>query len=98
VAAEPSERELRLLRMRSQRLLAGEGEKTVAGAASAALTIRAQDVRPWPVRARTNGLTAAAGRTQAARKTACRAWSSRARSRPPSSAAKTGLPLSDLTW
>jgi hypothetical protein len=36
VAAEPSERELRLLRMRSQRLLAGEGEKTVAGAASAA--------------------------------------------------------------
>jgi hypothetical protein len=29
--------------MRSQRLLAGEGEKTVAGAASAAVTIQAQD-------------------------------------------------------
>ena len=84
MAAEPSDRELRLLRMRSRRLLAGEGEKTVAGAASAALTIQAQDVpaATLAVRARTNGLTAAAGRTQAARKTACRAWSSRARSRP----------------
>ena len=99
MAAEPSDRELRLLWMRSRRLLAGDRLRPVAGAAYAALTIQAQDVpaATLAVHARTNGLTAAAGRTQAARKTGCRVVLQGAQP-PPSSAAKAGLPLSDLTW
>jgi hypothetical protein len=71
--AEISDRELRLLRLRAQRLLPGSEKASVSAAASAALAIQAQDVTTGllGVRARTNGLTAA----KAARaRGACRSW------------------------
>jgi hypothetical protein len=72
-SAEISDRELRLMRMRSQRLLPGTGEKSVAAAAAATLAIQAQDVTTgWlGVRARTTGLTAAKARVA---RGACRSW------------------------
>ncbi len=74
--AELSDRELRLLRMRSQRLLPGQGAKSVAAAAKAALTIQAQDVpaATLGVRVRTAGLTAAKAAKQAASPSVCRSW------------------------
>ena len=74
--AEISDRELRLLRMGSQRLLSGTGPKSVAAAAKAALTIQAQDVPAarLGVRVRTTGLTAAKAARQAAAASACRCW------------------------
>ncbi|MDP9188365.1 MAG: winged helix DNA-binding domain-containing protein [Actinomycetota bacterium] len=73
---ELSDRELRLARMRSQRLLPGSGVTSVAAAAKAALTIQAQDVpaATLAVRARTSGLNAEQARREAAGKTACRSW------------------------
>jgi Winged helix DNA-binding domain len=72
-SAELSERELRLLRLRSQRLLPGSGLGSVSAAASAALAIQAQDagVGLLGVRARTNGLTSAKA---AVARGACRTW------------------------
>lgn len=73
MAAELTDRELRLLRMRSQGLLPDSERKTVAAAASASLAIQAQDVPTGllGVRARTSGLTA----ERAARAGgACRSW------------------------
>jgi hypothetical protein len=73
VAAELSDRELRLLRMRSQGLLPGSERKSVSAAAAGALAIQAQDVQTGllGVRARTSGLTA--GKVARARG-ACRSW------------------------
>lgn len=71
--AEISDRELRLMRMRSQGLLPGSERRSVAAATSSALAIQAQDVTTGllGVRARTTGLTAA----RAARaRGACRSW------------------------
>lgn len=75
-APELSDRELRLARMRSQRLLAGQGARSVAAAAKAALTIQAQDVpaATLGVRARTAGLTEAKARRQAESASSCRSW------------------------
>ena len=73
MAADLSDRELRLLRMRSQGLLPGSERKSVAAATSAALAIQAQDVTAGllGVRARTSGLTA----DKVARAPgACRSW------------------------
>ena len=73
MAADLSDRELRLLRMRSQGLLPGSERKTVAAAAAAALAIQAQDVGTGllGVRARTSGLTAD---NVARARGACRSW------------------------
>ena len=73
---ELSDRELRMLRMRSQRLLPGHGAKSVAAAAKAALTIQAQDVpaATLGIRVRTTGLTAAKAAKQAASGSVCRSW------------------------
>jgi hypothetical protein len=68
-----SDRELRLLRLRSQGLLPGSERKSVAAAAASALAIQAQDAGTGllGVRARTSGLTA----DRAARaRDACRSW------------------------
>lgn len=75
-APELSHRELRLLRMRSQRLLPGQGAKSVSAAAKAALTIQAQDVpaASLGVRVRTAGLTEAKARRQATSASSCRSW------------------------
>lgn len=73
MAADLSDRDLRLLRMRSQGLLPGSERKSVAAAAAKALAIQAQDVGTGllGVRARTSGLTA----EKAARaRGACRSW------------------------
>jgi hypothetical protein len=73
VAADLSDRELRLLRMRSQGLLPGSERQTVAAAAAAALAIQAQDVTTGllGVRARTSGLTAD---NVARARGVCRSW------------------------
>lgn len=75
-ALELSDRELRLLRTRSQRLFPGQGAKSVAAAAKAALTIQAQDVpaATLGVRVRTAGLTEAKARRQAESASSCRSW------------------------
>jgi hypothetical protein len=73
VAADLSDRELRLLRMRSQGLLPGSERKSVAAATAKALAIQAQDVGTGllGVRARTSGLTA---EKVARAPGACRSW------------------------
>jgi hypothetical protein len=73
VAADLSDRDLRLLRMRSQGLLPGSERSSVAAAAAAALAIQAQDVTTGllGVRARTSGLTA---EKVARARGACRSW------------------------
>lgn len=73
MAAELSDREVRLLRMRSQGLLPGSERKSVAAATSKALAIQAQDVGTGllGVRARTAGLTA---ERVARAPGACRSW------------------------
>jgi hypothetical protein len=73
LAADLSDRDLRLLRLRSQGLLPGSERRSVAAAAAAALAIQAQDVTTGllGVRARTSGLTA----DKVARaRGACRSW------------------------
>ena len=57
--ADLSDRELRLLRLRAQRLLPGSEAKSVEDAARSCLTIQAQDppAAALAVRARTKGLT-----------------------------------------
>ena len=74
--AEISDRELRLLRLRAQRLLPGGEAESVADAARACLTIQAQDppAAALALRARTSGLTAEEVRAQAAGREVCRAW------------------------
>lgn len=76
IAADVSERELRLLRMRSQGLLDGSQSGSVATATSGAFCIQAQDVgaASLALRARTHGLTAAEVARQGRRKAVCRAW------------------------
>ena len=76
MAAELSDRELRLLRWRAQLLAPASGESSLARAAKAAMTIQAQDVgaAALAVRARTDGLTFEQVRRQGARKSACRSW------------------------
>jgi hypothetical protein len=76
LGAELSDRELRLLRMRSQGLLPGSGAGSVAGATSTAFCIQAQDVAAasLAIRARTEGLTAAGVARQGRGKAVCRAW------------------------
>lgn len=74
--AQISDRELRLLRLRAQRLLPGTEAGSVAEAASAAFTIQAQDppAAALAVRARTAGLTVESARAQAATGSVMRAW------------------------
>ena len=76
MAADLSDRELRLLRLRAQRLLPGSEAKSVTDAATAAFTIQAQDppAAMLAVRARTRGLTLEQVREQASDGTAVRAW------------------------
>ena len=76
MAADLSDRELRLLRLRAQRLLPGAEADSVAEAARACLTIQAQDppAAALAVRTRTRGLTADQVRAQAARADVVRAW------------------------
>ena len=75
MAAELSDRELRLLRMRGQGLLGATRARSVSAAASAALAIQAQDVGVGMlgVRARTT-LTATQARRQSTRPAVCRSW------------------------
>ncbi len=76
MAAQLSDRELRLCRLRAQRLLPGAELDSVTDAASAALSIQAQDppAAALAIRARTAGLTVESAREQAADGTAVRAW------------------------
>ena len=76
MAAEISDRELRLLRLRAQRLLPGSEAESVTEAAEAAFTIQAQDppAAALAIRARTHGLTLDNVREQAADGTTVRAW------------------------
>ena len=73
---EISDRELRLLRLRAQRLLPGGEAKSVADAARSCFAIQAQDAAAaaLALRARTKGLNAESVRAQAADGLACRAW------------------------
>ena len=75
-SAEISDRELRLLRMRTQGLLDGSRSATVAAATKSAFCLQAQDVgaAALAARARTEGLTAAEVAAQGRRKSLCRAW------------------------
>jgi hypothetical protein len=75
-AADLSDRELRLLRMRAPRLLPGREARRVAAAAAAALAIQAQEVpaATLALRVRTRELTAATVRRQATRKAVARTW------------------------
>ena len=74
--AEVSDRELRLLRLRAQRLLPGSEAESVAAAARSCFTIQAQDAPAagLALRARIKGLTAESVRAQAAAGEVCRAW------------------------
>jgi hypothetical protein len=74
-ASAVSDRELRLLRLRSQGLLPGSGANSVAEATAGALVIQGQDVAAAALglRSRT-GLTEAEVRAQAGRRSLCRAW------------------------
>ena len=74
--AEVSDRELRLLRLRAQRLLPGSEAESVAAAARSCFTIQAQDApaAALALRARIKGLTAESVRAQAADGEVCRAW------------------------
>jgi Winged helix DNA-binding domain len=76
LAAELSDRELRLLRWRAQLLAAESAESSVTRVAKAALTIQAQDVgaATLALRARTAGLTLDELRKQGARRSVCRSW------------------------
>ena len=71
-----SSRELRLLRLRAQRLLPGSAVSSVEEAATACLSIQAQDppAAALAVRARTRELTADEARRQAAETPVVRAW------------------------
>jgi len=75
-SAEISDRELRLLRMRSQGLLDGSRSATVAAATKSAFCLQAQDVgaAALAARARTEGLTAAQVAAHGRRTALCRAW------------------------
>jgi hypothetical protein len=75
-AAELSDRELRLLRLRSQGLLEGSRSATVVAATKSALCLQAQDVgaAALAARARTRDLTFAEVAAQGRRKSLCRAW------------------------
>jgi hypothetical protein len=74
--AQLSDRELRLLRLRGQRLLPGSEAGSVAEAAASALTIQAQDApaATLALRARTSGITAEGVRATAGEGTVFRAW------------------------
>lgn len=76
MATEVSDRELRLLRLRAQRLLPGHEAVGVTDAAATSLTIQAQDppAAVLAVRPRTRGLTLEQVREQASDGTAVRAW------------------------
>lgn len=76
MAANLSDRELRLLRLRAQRLMPGSEAAGVTDAAAAALAIQAQDppAVALALRARTRGLTLDEAREQAADGTTVRAW------------------------
>lgn len=74
--AQLSDRELRLLRLRAQRLLPGFEAGSVAEAAATALTIQAQDApaATLALRARTIGITAEGVRAEAGEGKVFRAW------------------------